>query len=97
MAPCSAYLSGGEVAILVLVPLEVTSIMCLVVLIITGGQVVSHMLQVVLIHSRDVFLVCLYHNAIDCERCVPLEDHRIHCCERCTLCIVWLGGWGDLL
>ena len=40
--------------------------------IITVGPMVSLVLLVVVIHSGDVFLVCLYYDLFDCTGCVPL-------------------------
>ena len=97
MAPCSTYLAGGEVGIYVSVPVEVTTVMGLAILIIAVGPVVSLILLVVLIHYGNVFLVCLYSDLPDSERCVPFDDRAIDWCKRCTVWFLWFGGWCDLL
>ena len=55
--------------------------MGLAVLIITVGPVVSLVLLIVVIHSGDVCLVCLYSDLFDCMRCVPLQDRWVDSCK----------------
>ena len=79
------------------VSVEVATVMGLAVLIITVGPVVSLVLLVVLKHSGDIFLVCLYLDLRNCARYIQLEDCWIDWCERCTVWFLWFSGYCDFL
>ena len=53
----------------------------LAVLIITVCPVVSLVLFVVVIHSGDVFVACLYSDLLACKRCVQLKDDCVDWCK----------------
>ena len=93
MATCSAYWASGGVGIEVSVPVEGPSVIGLAVLIITVCPMVSLVLLVLLIHIDDVFLVCLYSDSRNYERCVLLKDCRIEGCKRCTVKILLSDWW----
>ena len=98
MAPCAANRAGSEVRIQVSVPVEIAAVMGLAVLMITVGLMVSLMLLVVVIHSGDVFLVCLHSDLFNCEGCVPLKDCWIDWGERWALWFsLWFGGYCNIL
>ena len=72
--------------------------MGLAVLIITVSTMVSLVLHVVVIHSGDVFPVCLYSDMCDCERSVSLNQCWIDSCQRyAPLIWVWFGRSGNFL
>ena len=72
--------------------------MSIAVLIITVGPVVSLVFFVVVIHSGNVFLICLEPDLFDCERYIPLKDCWIDWGERCTLWfLLWFGGCCNFL
>ena len=71
--------------ILVSVSVEVDTVIGRVVRNITVGPLVSLVLLVMLIDAGDVFLVCLYSDSLNCERCIPHEECWIDWCERCTV------------
>ena len=64
--------------------------MGLAVLNIAVGTMVSFMLVVVLIYSGDLFLIYLYFDSRDCERCIPYNDSWIKRGESCTVRFLWL-------
>ena len=72
--------------------------MGLAVLIITVGPMVTLVLLVVVRHSGDVFLVCLYSNLFDCKRCVHPKDRWVDWCKWLALrfCLRVGRWWGFL-
>ena len=67
--------------------------MGLAVLILTAGPIVSLVLLVVVIHSGDVFLVCLYSDLFDCKGCVPLKDRWVDWCKWFAVRFYLRVGW----
>ena len=97
IAACCAYWAGGEVGIQIWDSVAVAAVVRLPVLIITVGTVVSPVLLVGLIYSRNVFLVCLRSDLVHCGKCVRFKDCWIDTCKRCDVWLWWFGRWYDLL
>ena len=69
-------------------PVELDTVMGLAARILTLGPMVLRMLRIMVIHSVNVFCVCLHFYLFGGERSVPLKDHRIDWDERCDLMVL---------